>query len=113
MARLDLAQAFGTRRECASWSRRPRARRRLQRAKIAPAFVELVRVAPEKPENATVRAMPGVEEDLPGALHDGVGALQRGAVGQLIAVIVYAWSDRMNPVGTVLNIVPVSSNRPA
>ena len=83
-------------------------------AKIAPALVELVRVAPEKPENATVRATPGVSSRIfPARCTTASVRSSEAPSGSWIAVIVYAWSDSgMNPVGTTLNIVPVSSNRP-
>ena len=53
-------------------------------AKMTPALVALVKVAPEKPAKATALATPGVlRDDLGGALDHRVGARERGAVGQL------------------------------
>ena len=53
-------------------------------AKITAAFEALVKVAPEKPAKATALTDAGrLSHDLRGALHDRVGARERGAVGQL------------------------------
>ena len=82
--------------------------------KIAPALVELVRVAPEKPENATAPAMPGVSSRILAARWTTASVRSSEAPsGSWIAVMTYAWSVcGMKPVGTTPNIVPVSSSRP-
>ena len=53
-------------------------------AKMTPALLALVKVAPEKPAKATAFVTPGVDlDDLRRPLDHRVGARQRGAVGQL------------------------------
>jgi len=87
----------------------------LSAAKIAPAFAEFVRVAPEKPEKATVWAIPGVSSRIFTACCTTASVRSSDAPsGSWMAVMVYAWSDcGMKPVGTTRNMPPVAASRPA
>ena len=68
----------------ADWPAASRSSNESKAAKITPALLALVKVAPEKPAKATASLTPGVLlDDLGRLLHDLVGSRQRGAVRQL------------------------------